>query len=326
MRMALAASIFTYLITLIHSQQMQNYFLAIISPWNITHCGIKEENLNYRHSYHAGNFADVVKHVILTILLTDLSTRKDTPYCYIDTHAGIGFYDLFAETTKKIKEYQNGIERVIQAGSPPEFVQKYLACVHKINNKLTASKYGSLRYYPGSPMIARYLLRPHDRMIACELQPQEYQILKSTFVGDKQVAIHHMDGFLGLKAFLPPHERRGLVLIDPPYENPEEFTRIAHSLPVALKRWETGIVAIWYPIKEKALVEKFYRVLKTNIKQPVMAIELTIYPDLPGHLNGCGMVIINPPWQFDKEVENELPWLWKALSVDQQGAYKSFFL
>jgi 23S rRNA (adenine2030-N6)-methyltransferase len=281
--------------------------------------------MNYNHAYHAGNFADVIKHVILTALITSLK-RKDTPFCYIDTHAGAGYYDLASDFALKSKEYVNGIEKIIQQDNPPPLVKLYLDAVHNINNKLTQSKYASLRYYPGSPMLARYLMRPHDRMIACELQPQVYQTLKTTFAGDKQVATHHADGFLGLKAFLPPHERRGLVLIDPPYENPDEFTRIAHSLPTALKRFESGVYAIWYPIKDKSQVERFYRAIKDHINHEVLAIELSTYPDLPNHLNGCGLVVINPPWQFDQSINDILPWLWKSLTINNQGGYRTYKL
>jgi len=281
--------------------------------------------MNYRHSYHAGSFTDVVKHVILTALLTSIA-RKDSALCYIDTHAGIGYYDLFSDFSKKTKEYESGIEKVIHQENPPALVQRYIDCVHKINNQLTGTKFSSLRYYPGSPMIARYLARPHDRIIACELQRQEYETLRETFAGDKLVAVHHLDGFLGLKAFLPPHERRGLVLIDPPYEDPDEFTRIAHSLPAALKRWETGVYAIWYPIKEKTQVERFYRTIKQSLSEPVLAIELTTYPDLPSHLNGCGIAIVNPPYQFDITVNELLPWLWQTLTINNQGGYRSFML
>lgn len=275
--------------------------------------------MNYRHSYHAGNFADVAKHITLIALINALS-RKETPFCYIDTHAGAGYYDLIAETTKKTKEYTGGIEKIIEKNHPPELVQQYLRIVHQFNNKMTGAKYASLRYYPGSPMIARQLLRPHDRIVACELQPNEYQALKTTFNGDKQVAVHHTDGFLGLKAFLPPPERRGFVLVDPPYENPDEFTRIAQSLPIALKRWETGVYAIWYPIKENSLVERFHRALKA-LGHPVLLVELTIYPDLPNHLNGCGMAIVNPPWQLDHALQAVMPWVWEALAVDAKGRH-----
>jgi 23S rRNA (adenine2030-N6)-methyltransferase len=276
--------------------------------------------MNYRHSYHAGCFTDVIKHITLIALLNALG-RKEAPYCYIDTHAGIGYYDLFSEFAKKTHAYVNGIEKVIASPAPPPLVQRYLDCVHKINNQLTGTKFSSLRYYPGSPMIARYLIRPHDRIVACELQRQEYEALRTAFAGDKLVAIHHTDGFLGLKAFLPPPERRGLVLIDPPYEDPDEFTRIAHSLPVALKRWETGVFAIWYPIKEKIQVERFYKALKEYISAPIIAVEMTIFPDLANHLNGCGLAVINPPWQFDESIQETLPWLWKALTINGQGGF-----
>lgn len=281
--------------------------------------------MNYRHAYHAGNFTDVVKHIVLTTLITALK-QKPTPFCYIDTHAGIGYYDLFSEFSKKTNEYVNGIEKVIAQNNPPPFVQLYLDCIHKINNQLTHAKFASLRYYPGSPFIARYLVRPHDRLVLCELETQEYQTLKTRFAGDKQVAVHHTDGFLGLKAFLPPKEKRGLILIDPPYENPDEFTRIAHSLPIALKRFESGVYMIWYPIKEKTAIERFYRTLKENIQNPILAIELTTYPDLPQHLNGCGMVIINPPWQFDIAINDILPWIWNSLTINQQGDFRVFSL
>ena len=233
---------------------------------------------------------------------------------------------MVSDSAKKTKEYEGGIEKIIQQENPPPLVKRYLDCVHKINNQLTASKFASLRYYPGSPMIARYLMRPHDQIIACELQRKEYEALHSAFAGDKQVAIHHMDGFLGLKAFLPPQARRGLVLIDPPYEDPDEFKRIAHSMPVAIKRWNTGIYAIWYPIKDKAQINRFYRILKENVDLPIFSIELTIYPELLNHLNGCGVVIINPPWEFDQSINDILPWLWKALTINEQGSYKAQFL
>lgn len=281
--------------------------------------------MNYRHIYHAGSFTDVFKHIVLTALLTSF-TRKDTACCYIDTHAGIGYYDLMSENASKTKEFETGIEKIIQQDNPPPLVKQFLDCVHSINNKLSASKYASLRYYPGSPMIARSLLRPHDRIVACELHPDDYRTLKNAFINDNQTSIHHADGFLSLKAFLPPVERRGLVLIDPPYENPDEFTRIAQTLPSAIKRWPTGTYAIWYPIKEKRLVDKFYRKLQETFDLPILALELTIYPDLANHLNGSGMAIINPPYQFDTNIAQVMPWLWNALTINGQGEYRSIRL
>jgi 23S rRNA (adenine2030-N6)-methyltransferase len=214
-------------------------------------------------------------------------------------------------------------------------VKHYLDCVQQINNELTNSHHASLRYYPGSPKLARYLIRPQDRIILCELQPEDYQLLRLTFSGDKQVAVHHLDGYLGLKAFLPPRENRGLVLIDPSYESSwspvrkdsvDDFIRIIDSLSVALKRWEKGIYAIWYPIKEKSLVTRFYRSLRKKVTQPIFKIELTCYPDIPNHLNGSGVAIINPPWQFDQTMNQTLPWLWKALTINNQGGYATSFL
>ncbi len=171
---------------------------------------------------------------------------------------------------KKTKEYENGIEKVLAHEHPPGLVREYTRTVHLINSKLTGAKIASLRYYPGSPMIARQFLRAEDRMIACELHPTEYQSLKQNFNGDHQVAIHHTDGYLGLKAFLPPKEKRGLILIDPPYEDPDEFSHIARTLPVALKRFENGVYAIWYPIKEKVHVDRFHQAVKKK-HQPARA-------------------------------------------------------
>lgn len=281
--------------------------------------------MNYLHSYHAGNFCDVVKH-ICQIGLMDALARKNTPYCYLDTHAGAGCYDLFSEFSLKTKEYENGIEKIIQKDNPPPLVKRYLDCVHSINDRLTGTHHSSLRYYPGSPMIARHVMREKDRMVACELHPTEYASLRKCFAGDYQANIHHTDGFNGLKAFLPPKENRGLILIDPPYEDPDEFTRITRTLPLALRRFESGIYAIWYPIKEKYHLDKFYQAVKKNIAREVFVIELTVFPDLPQHLNGCGMAIINPPWQFDEQIKPALSWAWQALSVEGKGHFTAGIL
>ncbi len=278
--------------------------------------------MNYRHSYHAGSFTDVFKHVILTALINALS-RKETAFSYIDTHAGTGYYDLFSDSAKKTREYEGGIEKIIQQENVPPLIKRYLDCVHKINNQLSAAKFAALRYYPGSPMIARYLVRPQDKIIACELQREEYTALRNAFAGDKQVAVHHMDGYLGLKAFLPPQSRRGLILIDPPYENPDEFMHIAHSIHAAIKRFATGVYAIWYPVKNHSEIKRFYQTLKQQLDLPILSIELTIYPDLPNHLNGSGVAIINPPFEFVNTMNDLLLWLWKALTINDQGGYQT---
>jgi 23S rRNA (adenine2030-N6)-methyltransferase len=170
------------------------------------------------------------------------------------------------------------------------------------------------------------MLRAQDQMIMCELHPEEHQQLRQQFAGRKHVAVHHTDGYLGLKAFLPPKERRGLILIDPPYEDPDEFTHLARTLPAALKRFESGVYAIWYPIKDRAHTELFQKTLAQQIDSPILSVELTIYPDLPNHLNGSGMVIINPPWNIDKQFDQFMPWVWEALSINKQGGYTTQML
>jgi 23S rRNA (adenine2030-N6)-methyltransferase len=281
--------------------------------------------MNYRHVYHAGNFSDVIKHVIQMQLFTTMQ-NKDAGFCYIDTHAGTGFYDLYSEQASKTKEYENGIERVIQHPNPPAIIKRYLHLVHEVNNELLKAKYASLRYYPGSPLIAQRMLRAQDHMIACELHSDDHQQLRQQFLGRKQVAVHHTDGYLGLKAFLPPKERRGLILIDPPYEDPDEFNHLARTLPAALKRFESGVYAIWYPIKDSHHTKLFHKALCQQIDKPILSVELTVYPDLPNHLNGSGMVIINPPWNIDKQFDQFMPWLWEALSINKQGAYTTQML
>jgi 23S rRNA (adenine2030-N6)-methyltransferase len=287
--------------------------------------------MNYRHNYHAGNFSDVIKHITLIVLI-DLLLRKKTPFYYLDTHAGTGCYNLTSEWANKTKEYMGGIKKIIQQPNPPPTVLRYVNYIETMNRDEIAHQpaakqtVDTLCYYPGSPLIANHFSRDQDRIVACELQLQQYQALKTNVHAMKKISIHHMDGFLSLKAFLPPLERRGLVFIDPPYEHPDEFKHITHFLSIAIKRWDKGIYAVWYPLKEKIQINHFYRTLKTEIQQPMLGIELTIYPDLPNHLNGCGLIIINPPWLLDETIKALLPWLWNALTINQQGDYRCFLL
>lgn len=281
--------------------------------------------MNYHHSYHAGNFADVLKHVLLIELLSCL-TKKPAAFCYLDTHAGFGYHDLQSTYAIKTKEYLSGIEKIFHYQNPPAFIKSYLDCIQQINDDLSSTQNASLRFYPGSTTIAKQFARANDRLIACELQPETYQTLKSHFHHDKRIAVHHLDGYLALKAFTPPQEKRGLILIDPPFENPDEFKHIHLAVNLVLKRWQQAIIMIWYPLKETRQVDYFLRSMKQNISQPILITELSIYPDLAQHLNGCGIAIVNPPWQFDQIVNTMLPWLWKTLSVEQQGRYRSYLL
>lgn len=270
--------------------------------------------MNYRHSYHAGNFADVFKHIILVSLIQSL-LRKENAFCYLETHAGVGCYDLFAETTQKSKEFENGIQKIVSASNPPALIQDYLSCIQTLNNTSNV-----LRYYPGSPYFAKYFMRPQDKIILSELHPEDVQLLRKNFPRDKQIAIHHQDGYQSLKAFLPPKEKRGLVLIDPPYEKNNELKSLPGLLTQTINRWETGIYALWYPIKTEQQNKLFHKELKTGIQRPYLTAELCIYSnEFATQLNGSGMLIINPPWQLDQQLENILPWLWHVLSIDNQG-------
>lgn len=251
--------------------------------------------MNYRHSYHAGNFADVFKHVIL-IALTQSFLLKETPFCYLDTHAGAGCYDLSSKEAKKSKEFEDGILKIKKANNPPALIQEYL-------------NFFSGNLYPGSPFFVKRFLREKDRMILCELHSEEHASLRQNLGHNKQINIHLLDGYLGLKAFLPPIERRGFVLIDPPYEKPDEFTTLANAAIQSVTRWETGTFAIWYPIKDLRAVERFKERLKRMIQRPQLELELNIKPSVPMVLTGCGMIIINPPWQLEEKVKPVLSWV-----------------
>lgn len=272
--------------------------------------------MNYRHSYHAGNFADVFKHIVLIALIKS-QLHKETGFCYIDTHAGIGLYDLLSDEAQKSKEFETGISKIYLQKETPPLIQEYIKCIQTFNPKST------IRLYPGSPLIVREFLRPQDHMILSELHPEDYLILKSHCARHKQIAVHQLDAYQSLKAFLPPKERRGVVLVDPPYEKPDEFSRLVYSLSQAVSRWETGIYAVWYPLTTQSPIIHFHRSLKEKIKRPLLITELSIYSEksIVG-LKGCGMVIINPPWKLDQQLEETLPWLWERLSHEGQGQYR----
>jgi 23S rRNA (adenine2030-N6)-methyltransferase len=282
--------------------------------------------MNYSHSYHAGNFADVFKHIVLLALVKSF-LRKDNGFCYLDTHAGSGFYDLSAESSQKTKEYELGISKLFHKEHPPQLIKQYIGCVRQMNNRLTQSMISNLRYYPGSPALVHYFLRPQDRMILTELHPQEAQTLKRAYSNDQRVSVHVNNGYQSLKAFLPPKERRGLILIDPPYERPHESIEILQALPLALKRFATGTYAIWYPIKNRAYIDQLHRATQEVVKQPILVTELSIYEEVsPLHLNGSGLLIVNPPWELDRQIQDFLPWLWKNLSIQGKGQYRNSML
>lgn len=266
--------------------------------------------MNYRHTYHAGNFADVQKHALLALVIEHLK-RKDAAFLYADTHAGIGAYDLGSEQAGKTGEWQGGIGRVLAEAGPPAELRPYLDAVTALNPA------GGLRYYPGSPALAAALARPGDRLALCELHPEDAVTLRRNFAADSRVGVHHMDGYTALKALLPPPERRGLVLIDPPFEVRDEFERMRKGLAQAIRRWPTGLYALWYPIKARDPVERFHADLAMQGLPKTLVAEVMMRAgDDPTRLNGAGLVLVNPPWKLDESLAALLPWLARVLAPE----------
>ena len=268
--------------------------------------------MNYRHGYHAGNFADVLKHLALCELLR-LLTAKDKKLFVLDTHAGAGSYDLAASPASRTREAETGIVRLMAMArkAKPAAVSRYLAAVAAYDRKFGPSA-GAVRRYPGSPRLVRAALRPGDRFVACELHPQDALALKREFAGDRAVEVRQADGYRALKALMPPVERRGLVLIDPPFEAADEFDRLARAVKQALRRFATGCYAVWYPIKDEAAVEAFKATL-VGLKALSLELRLASAPD--GKLAACGLAVINPPWTFEQSMAEALPWVGAALGA-----------
>jgi 23S rRNA (adenine2030-N6)-methyltransferase len=270
--------------------------------------------MNYRHAYHAGNFADVLKHVTLVAILDRLG-RKPSPYFYLDTHAGRGLYLLAAAETQHAGEYRDGVLRVVEAPLPPPPVARYLNLVRELGYEGD-----QLVSYPGSPLIALGCMRGDDRAALCELEPREAAALKSELKGDPRAQIHERDGYEALPALLPPREKRGLALIDPPYEAPDEFERLKAALSAALARWPAGVFAVWYPITQGDAAGRFLeRMAATGIRRQLVAELCVQRDDSPGGLNGAGLLIINPPWQLDEILTPALPWLKERLAPAGRG-------
>ena len=258
--------------------------------------------MNYRHAFHAGNFADCVKHSLLMALLRALQ-RKPGPLFVLDTHAGAGHYDLDSEPARRSNEAASGIMRLLD--HPPEPLEGYVARVR------------DLGLYPGSPALIRSLLRRDDRLACCELHPETYSNLHRLFRRDSQVSVHQRDGWEGLKALLPPAQKRGLVLIDPPYEDPQEFTHLARSLAQARARFGTGVLAAWYPVKHRARERAFFDSLA--MRDVISAEFLLRTPVDPARLNGCGLLIVNPPYRFEQEAQFILDALLDRLGNREPG-------
>jgi 23S rRNA (adenine2030-N6)-methyltransferase len=267
--------------------------------------------MNYRHAFHAGNFADVVKHAVLCRILIHL---RDKPAAFrvIDSHAGAGRYELTGPEASRTGEWRDGIERLLQAELAPPvraLLAPYLDAVAALNP-------GSrLVVYPGSPALAQALLRRQDRLIACEFEPQAAAALKRHLRGDARAKAIAIDGWTALAAYVPPVERRGLVLVDPPFEQPDEFSRLAQGLATAHRKWPTGSFLLWYPVKEEAEAAAFARRLTRSGIGRMLRVELIAAPAAAdGGLRGCGLIAVNPPWTLHDELQTLLPGLAQVLS------------
>ena len=240
--------------------------------------------MNYRHAFHAGNFADCAKHALLVWLLGALAATP-APFFVLDTHAGAGAYDLGAGPAERTGEWRRGIGRLL--ADTPAPLMPFVDLVRRLG------------LYPGSPALIRSLLRPGDRLACCEPHPEEYAALHRHFARDPAVGVHRRDGWEALGALLPPAERRGLVLIDPPFEAPDEFARLAAGLRAGHARFRTGVFVAWYPIKHRAPVRAFHAALRESGIRDIVAAELLLREPLdPGRLNGCGLLVVNPPYHF----------------------------
>lgn len=269
--------------------------------------------MNYRHAFHAGNHADVLKHYVLSRLIALLS-RKEAPFAYLDSHAGVGLYDLQGDQASRTGEWLQGIDRLWQAEDVPDPLLDYLEVIRAMNPD------GVLRHYPGSPELARMLTREQDRLHLNEKHPEDGRLLKENMHGDRRVAVHLGEGWHVPRALLPTREKRALLLIDPPFEQTDEQERCVQALNEAIGRMRQAVVAIWYPIKDLNQLKRFYRDLQKSAAPKLLRIELYVQSaDDAQRLNGSGLVISNPPWGLEEELKQVLPWLTSLLRQGQDG-------
>jgi 23S rRNA (adenine2030-N6)-methyltransferase len=280
--------------------------------------------MNYRHAFHAGNFADVLKHIVLTRILLYLQ-EKQAPFRVIDTHAGSGRYDLTGEEAQRSGEWRSGIARILQA----RFSEKALPLLAPYLDIVRAFNSGAdLAAYPGSPLIARALLRPQDRLTACELEPTARKQLIDALRRDTQARVVDLDGWTALTAFVPPNERRGLVLIDPSFEEKDEFERLSEGFRSAFQRWPTGLYLLWYPIKSRRAADTLAREVAqaAEAARPAgkcLRLEFSVAPQQAGGLlASTGLLMVNPPWTLQGELKTILPELEKPLGQGGAGRFR----
>lgn len=276
--------------------------------------------MNYHHIYHAGNFADVFKHFILCLCLEKLQ-EKENPFFVIDTHAGIGKYDLTTEIANKTSEYQDGILKLFSNFNIHPFFKNYLNIIQNFNRL----NEGKINIYPGSPLITKQFLRENDKAIFAELHGEDFILLKRNFSGNKQIKVLNQDGYLLLKSELPNLIKRGLILIDPPFEKEngreDDFIQIIKYLKEGYKRFSTGIYLIWYPIVNEKLISNFHKQIKELNLTKTLISEIIIDQKIQNGFKGSGMVIINAPWQLEEKLSIALPLLLKYLQKPE-GKFK----
>ena len=271
--------------------------------------------LSYRHSYHAGNHADVLKHIVLTLCIESLK-EKEKPFLYLDTHSGAGRYLLRSEHAEKTGEYLSGINLLWQQSNIPELLNTYISVLRRYN------PFEEIKYYPGSPLIAKQLLREQDKLNLTELHPTDYPLLKQEFSKDKRTKVLREDGFSQLKSKLPPLSRRGIILIDPSYEIKDDYQKIPAALFKAYKRFATGIYLIWYPVVSRTQTQKMIdNIVNLGIKR-ISQFELAIKPDNNQKgMTASGMIVINPPWKLHEKMQTIMPWLKEILDTEKIGNF-----
>jgi 23S rRNA (adenine2030-N6)-methyltransferase len=275
--------------------------------------------LNYRHAYHAGNFADVIKHIVLSRVIVHLR-EKPAAFRIIDTHAGTGKTNLSGAEASRTGEWRNGIGRIFDAAFTPNvesLLQPYLDAIKQFNPR------GNLLIYPGSPMLALSLMRAQDRLLACELEPVAAAALTKQLRTDKRAKAVTIDGWTALSAYVPPVERRGAVLVDPPFEQPGELDRLAEGLADAYRKWTTGTYLLWYPIKNPREIDAFARKITKLAIPKVLRIEAMVHePRDIDRLNGTGLIAVNPPWMLESELSMLLPPLASAMADNGRSGFR----
>lgn len=269
--------------------------------------------LSYRHSFHAGNHADVLKHIVQTLIIESLK-EKEKPFLYLDTHAGAGRYQLTNVHATRTGEYLEGIARLWQQEEVPELILPYLEAVGSLNTS------DELRYYPGSPLLAAKLLREQDLLMLTELHPTDFPLLRTEFSRDKRVRVCREDGFGQLKSKLPPASRRGFALIDPPYELKQDYSAVVKGIVEGYKRFATGTYAIWYPVVHRQQIKRMLKELEATGIRKILQIVLAVKPDSDQlGMTASGMIVINPPWKLASQMASILPWLHKTLVPEGTG-------